>query len=423
MYWEQTVQHATHTDLGLRRKNNEDAAVVHLASEHEAWRRRGHLLIVADGMGGHAVGELASRMAIETVPHAFLKSQQGDARTALQQALEEANAAIHTRGSQNADFLHMGTTCDALALTPQGALIGHVGDSRVYRVRRDRVDQLTFDHSLQWEIENLHGTSEGIDLGAHKNVITRSLGPEEEVRVDIEGPYPILPGDTFVLCSDGLSNQVTDPEIGAVVRELSPQQAAKLLIHLANIRGGPDNSTVIVARIGDPPANLSPMPVEPPAEEDPGVLGWGWLGGFWGGLLTLFAGLAMIMLEHPVAGAVVASLAAIGLVVLLIAAIRFKRRMRSSRSGDDDSRTLYSRPHRTATALSSKELLESLLQIDAELERAAREDGWAVNWEKHGREHKAAQDAMKAKRFGRGVHDMAKSIDLIMSKLPRGEQG
>ncbi len=419
MYWEQTIQHATHTDLGLRRKNNEDAAAVHVCTDHDEWRRRGHLFVVADGMGGHAVGELASRMAIETVPHAFLKSQEGDARTALLKSVEEANAAIHARGSQNPDFLHMGTTCDALALTPRGVIVAHVGDSRVYRVRRDRIDQLTFDHSLQWEMERLHGTS-SVDLGHHKNVITRSLGPEETVRVDIEGPYPVMPGDIFVLCSDGLSNQVQDPEIGAVVRELSPHQSAQLLIHLANIRGGPDNSTVIVARVGDLPANVPPPPPEPEPVDDRDSLGWGWLGGFWGVSMTLFAGLAIMLLKNPVVGAVIASLAAIGLVALLIAAVRYRRKLRKAITQDDDSQTLYSRPYRTATVLSSRDLLERLLGIDSELERAAREDGWNVDWDKHTEELDLAREALKARRFARGVRDISRAIDLIMSQLPRG---
>ncbi|MCB9952884.1 MAG: serine/threonine-protein phosphatase [Planctomycetaceae bacterium] len=422
MYWEQTIQHATQTDLGLRRKNNEDSSIVHICTDYDEWVRRGHLFVVADGMGGHAVGELASRLAIETVPHAFLKSQSGDARTALKSAVELANEIINQRGTQNLDFLHMGTTCSTLTLTPRGALIAHVGDSRVYRVRRDRIDQLTFDHSLEWEIEHLHGADAGgIDLSQHRNVITRSLGPEESVRVDVEGPYPILPGDTFVLCSDGLSNPVSDPEIAAVVRELSPRQSAQLLVNLANIRGGPDNSTVIVVRVGDLPKNVAPPPpVEIPSADDESELGWGWLGAFWGVSMAIVLGLSIVMFGHPMEGGVVTGAGAIGLIVMLIAVVRRKRPETQRTASDDDSQTMLCRPHRTGTAKDSKAFLDDLLAMRAELERSAHEDGWNVDWKQHDTDRDAALEAKSSKRYGRGIRDCARAIDALMSKLPRG---
>ena len=136
MYWEQSVQCEAETDIGLRRKNNEDAYSIHLCPNETVFRQSGHLVLVADGMGGHAVGELASRIAAETVPHTFLKSGIAEPRRSLAEAIQAANKAINSRGTQNADFLHMGTTCTALALTTHGAVIGHVGDSRAYRIRR-----------------------------------------------------------------------------------------------------------------------------------------------------------------------------------------------------------------------------------------------------------------------------------------------
>lgn len=419
MYWEQAIQHATETDLGLRRKNNEDSSTVYICSDYEEWRRRGHLFLIADGMGGHAVGELASRMAAETVPHSYLKSQEGDARTAIKLAVELANDAIFQRGSQNPDFLNMGTTCSALTLTPKGAIIAHVGDSRVYRIRRDRIDQLTFDHSLEWELEHLHGQN-GIDLSQHRNVITRSLGPEPAVKVDIEGPYPVLPGDTFLLCTDGLSNQVQDAEMAAIVRELSPKQAVQLLVHLANVRGGPDNSTVIVARVGELPKNVPPPPPEPVEVDDRHSLGWGWLGAFWGVSMALVLGLSMMMFGHPLEGVFTSSAAAIGLIVMLVAVLRRRREIRKQIADDDDSRTLLCRPHRSGAALTSKDMLEALMSIDADLLRAAQEDGWTVDWHQHETELKAAREAQKEKRFGRGIRDIGRAIDCLMSHLPRG---
>src|SRR4029079_4619457 len=136
------------------------------------------------------------------------------------------------------------TTCSVLVLSPQGAVIGHVGDSRVYRIRGQRLAQLTFDHSLQWElIRQGKLAQEEIFLKEPRHVITRSLGPEEKVQIDIEGPHGVFPGDTYVLCSDGLTGHVSDAEIGAVAGSLRPAEASRLLVNLANLRGGSDNIT------------------------------------------------------------------------------------------------------------------------------------------------------------------------------------
>ena len=217
MIWEQTVQYASISDIGLRRRNNQDACTVQVCSEQQEWQRRGHLFMVADGMGGHAVGELASKIAVDTIPHTHYKSQHPELSDALREAIETANHAIHERGTHNRDFERMGTTCSTLVLGPSGALIGHVGDSRVYRVNQGKICQLTFDHSLQWElIRQGRMKPEDVYLHQPRNVITRSLGPEPEVDVDVEGPWPVEPGDTFILCSDGLTGHVADTEIGAI---------------------------------------------------------------------------------------------------------------------------------------------------------------------------------------------------------------
>ncbi len=135
----------------------------------------------------------------------------------------------------------MGTTASALLLLPQGALTGHVGDSRVYRLRGKCLEQLTFDHSLVWEMSAAGQLPKNALPGfVPKNIITRSLGPHADVKVDLEGPYPLEAGDTFLLCSDGLSGQVSDEEIGALLHCLPPAEAAQVLVDLANLRGGPD---------------------------------------------------------------------------------------------------------------------------------------------------------------------------------------
>ena len=136
MRWEQKVQFASQSDIGFRRRNNQDSHAVTLSPDAETFQVRGHLFIVADGMGGHAVGELASKICVDTIPHTYFKNRAGDIPTALTAAIHDANSAVHEKGSQNAEFNRMGTTVVALVLGPQGAVIGHVGDSRLYRVRR-----------------------------------------------------------------------------------------------------------------------------------------------------------------------------------------------------------------------------------------------------------------------------------------------
>jgi serine/threonine protein phosphatase PrpC len=214
----------------------------------EQYRRRGWLFVVADGMGAHAAGEMASALAVEHVPLIYEKTAARSPPLALKSSIEQANAEIHARGENAIDMKGMGTTCTALALLPRGALVGHVGDSRAYRVRGTTIDQLSRDHSLAWEME-AHRPA-GAEDAIPKNIITRSMGPHPQVTVDLEGPFAVEPGDVFVLCSDGLSGQVADEEIGLLAGGLPPADAAAALVGLALVRGAPDNVTLIVAKAG-----------------------------------------------------------------------------------------------------------------------------------------------------------------------------
>jgi protein phosphatase len=205
-------------------------------------------------------------MACDNIPHNYSKSKTGTPSEAITKAYREVGALIHSRASANRDFQGMGTTCSTLLLLPDGVLIAHVGDSRVYRIRNPRIDQLSFDHSLVWElVRRNHLTPEHANLAVPKNVITRSLGPDPSVEVDIEGPLAVEPNDAFLLCSDGLSGPVTDPELGAFAAHFHPQDACRYLVNLANLRGGHDNITVLVLRVGDW--------VEPDSELDPAAPG------------------------------------------------------------------------------------------------------------------------------------------------------
>ncbi len=233
---------------------NQDSSAVVLAEDEQAWQTRGHMFMVADGMGAHAAGELASKLAVDTVAHLYYHDRERTAEQALERSIVDTNSEIHRRGLANSDFRGMGTTASVLVLTPQGALVGHVGDSRVYRLRGEQLEQLTFDHSLQWELRSLKIVAEGSDFAKSvpKNVITRSLGPNANVVVDLEGPFPLQVGDRFLLCSDGLSGQINDREIGSLLCHLAPDEAAAVLVDLANLRGGPDNITLLIVEIAGP---------------------------------------------------------------------------------------------------------------------------------------------------------------------------
>jgi serine/threonine protein phosphatase PrpC len=265
--WDDVIIDAAATDTGLRRSNNQDSYTIVRAPHAEAWRQRGHVFLVADGMGAHAVGELASKMACDLIPHNYMKTRAGTTSEAIVKTFRDVSALIHSRASANRDFQGMGTTCSALLLLPEGALIAHVGDSRVYRIRGQRIDQLSFDHSLVWElVRRNHLTSEQAKVSVPKNVITRSLGPEVEIEVDIEGPLAVELGDVFLLCSDGLSGPVEDNELGVFAGNFHPRDACRYLVNLANLRGGLDNITVLLVRIG---AWIDPDSTEIHQQPDP----------------------------------------------------------------------------------------------------------------------------------------------------------
>ena len=243
------------TDIGRRRSNNQDSKAV-LPASPQQFRTRGWLFIVADGMGAHAAGELASAIVADRAPKIYEQRSEFSPPLALRMSLERTNAEINAKGESGHEFKGMGTTCTTLVLLPRGAIVGHVGDSRCYRIRGRTIEQLSRDHSLVWELESAGGMSrEQANDAAPKNIITRSMGPHPHVDVDLEGPFPVTGGDVFLLCSDGLSGQVADEEIGLLAAELEPQEAVPALIGLALVRGAPDNVTVIVARAGEEEAS------------------------------------------------------------------------------------------------------------------------------------------------------------------------
>lgn len=233
----------------MRRANNQDAVAVAMTDDVD-WQKRGHFFMVADGMGAHAAGELASKLAVDNVPHTYHKLRSLTPPAALRQAVHKANKLIYDKGQSAPEFNGMGTTCSCLVLLPGAALVAHVGDSRVYRMRCSQLEQLTFDHSLVWEMAAASDTAdENVPACIPKNVITRSLGPHAMVNVDLEGPYDVCPGDKFLLCSDGLTTVVENDLIAGLLESLPPDEAAATLVDIANLRGGPDNVSVIVCQV------------------------------------------------------------------------------------------------------------------------------------------------------------------------------
>jgi len=240
------VEAQARTDPGCCREINEDCAqVVYPPKGGE-----GLLLLVADGVGGHAAGEVASRMAVEIIGRAFYRGRAG-ARERLTRAFQRANRAIHRAARQDSHRSGMGTTCVALALQNGLAFCAHAGDSRLYLLREGALYQMTEDHSAVMEMVR-RGLILPEEARRHpdKNVILRALGTRPQVEVSAwPEPFPVRPGDRFLLCSDGLHDLVEDTEIRQILLEEAPEPACERLIALARDRGGYDNVTVGIVAV------------------------------------------------------------------------------------------------------------------------------------------------------------------------------
>lgn len=415
MLWEQKVEYAALSDIGFRRRNNQDSYAVQIAHDREEWARRGHLFLVADGMGGHAVGELASKIAADTIPHTYQKSQDADPAEALKAAVVAGNAAINSRGEMNRDFTRMGTTCTTLVLYPKGAVVAHVGDSRAYRVRADRIEQLTFDHSLQWELLRQGKMSpEEIFRREPRNVITRSLGPHATVQVDVEGPYPTRPDDVYLICSDGLTGLVSDEEIGVACRELSPAEACRLLVDLANLRGGPDNITVVVIRVGVVPPELTPEPETEPEQTTESRFGWSWLIGIFVAGVLFIAGNTLPYFDRFVEGIIMEGAGIIGMGLLLLVWLRARRREREMAALPEMT---PGTPYRTASARINPEFVTELANLEYNLQRSAVEEGWSIEWTEHARVYQLAKTALSERRYQESLRDFARAIHVLMGGI------
>jgi protein phosphatase len=237
------------TDSGQVRERNEDAYLSVSSAEGRA-QQRGYLFAVADGMGGYGGGQDASTASLQTLYEHFYASTAPTLQEAMHEAIQAANMHIRRLSMQPGQDTRMGTTLVALALHQTSALIAHVGDSRAYHLRQGVLTQLTADHSLvQEQVQAGQISMEQGRAMPNKNVLTRSIGGKNAVQADYLVVNDLAPHDVFLLCSDGLTNQVLDQEIASIVMQMRPEVAAQALVRLANERGGPDNITALLVRI------------------------------------------------------------------------------------------------------------------------------------------------------------------------------
>jgi serine/threonine protein phosphatase PrpC len=248
------IEVAGETNVGMKRNHNEDCFSI--------FEENG-LYVVADGMGGHASGEVASKMAVDSLQEFFAATAEDPERTwpykmdrtrgyeenRLITGIKLANLRIYESAQRDSKQRGMGTTLVSLFAVEDGVYVGHVGDSRVYRVRDGQIEQLTEDHSLLNDyIKMKRLTAEEIANFPHKNVIVRALGMKDTVKVDTRFETP-KEGDVYVMCSDGLSGPVDDAAmLEIVLANTDIKVAATKLIAKANENGGPDNITVVIAR-------------------------------------------------------------------------------------------------------------------------------------------------------------------------------
>jgi protein phosphatase len=239
------------TDVGRVREGNEDAYLVDDAMG---------LVAVADGMGGHRAGEVASATALEALRSAITHGRP------LRESMEDANEAVFTKSLTDEELRGMGTTLTAATLVTGGTvLVGHVGDSRAYLLHDGELRQVTVDHSLVEElVREGRLTADEAAVHPQRSIITRALGVDASVEVDVY-PVELAPGDRLLLCSDGLTGMVQAETIAATLRrEEDPARAAAALIDAANVAGGEDNITaVVVAVTDDPPLRAVSEPVAP----------------------------------------------------------------------------------------------------------------------------------------------------------------
>jgi protein phosphatase len=239
------------TDVGCVREENQDRVLLINPPRRSEGSEPLVLTVVADGMGGHKSGAVASQLAVDTVSTYYYEHHGDDPLALLSGAVHHANGTLHERSRTDAALEGMGTTFTAVLLHAGRAYVAHVGDSRAYRAHADGIRQLTDDHTVVAELAR-RGVIPASEVERHpdKNIITRAVGTQPQVLVDafMEADH-VVPGDVFVLCSDGLHDLVSADEIGVTVTRVAPYAACRNLIELARQRSGHDNISVCVLAV------------------------------------------------------------------------------------------------------------------------------------------------------------------------------
>ncbi|NBC28262.1 MAG: Stp1/IreP family PP2C-type Ser/Thr phosphatase [Bacteroidetes bacterium] len=251
------------TDTGSSRNHNEDAVRFIRPADPAVRKAKGCLAIVADGMGGHASGEIASALAIDTVAEEYYEYGNHPLK-ALKSAAKSANETIWTLASDNQNLRGMGTTCTAVAIVGQALFIMHIGDSRAYLYKRDTIIQLSEDHTYVQELLNA-GKITPVEAENHPdgNVLTKSLGTDKKRTCDIfESDYRFEPGDKLLLCSDGLYEYFSSQELAACLKEQDLGDISKMLSENVLEMGAHDNfSILLVEEKVDQPSSSNPTRV------------------------------------------------------------------------------------------------------------------------------------------------------------------
>ncbi len=240
------ISYGATSHVGLVRSENQDAYGSFPENNPDSADER--LFIVADGMGGHLGGKEASRIALLEVPKVFFSAKKSTVAERLKEAFQQANDCIYDKAQTGNGFDRMGTTCTALVLSNGKISIAHVGDTRAYRIEKDKIDLLTDDHTLVEEMRR-EGVLTEAEAKVHprRNTLTRAMGVEPNLEIDVYEIGELKADQRFLLCSDGLS-EVSAEEFQRIVMQFAPQEATDKLVEIANERGGHDNATALVMR-------------------------------------------------------------------------------------------------------------------------------------------------------------------------------
>lgn len=236
------------SDVGRQRTRNEDALAADLTTG---------LVMLADGMGGYLAGDIASEIAVLSIVADIAESAHGQNRGTFSprenmvSAIQQANAVIHRLSTQTDRYASMGATLVAGLFVDNRLIVGHMGDSRLYRLRQQTLTQLTQDHSyVQEQVNAGELTAEEARWSPHRHLVTRALGVDAIAELELH-EHPVEKGDVYLFCSDGLTDLVSDADIGSILlqSEQSLDQKAYTLVHMANALGGTDNISVILVRV------------------------------------------------------------------------------------------------------------------------------------------------------------------------------